>query len=321
MSTITVNHVLSSDVFSEVFDDLLFRMIVAAPSDISLHVSKRPVPSQDLYHFHRPHLEFRLPPNAVTTIHHDLADSDGWLSFEKFQSRYRQAAANICLNTGQRAFLSSFGISNGVVIPHGYDPAVFDAVERPKRYDGVRPVVLGMVSRRYPRRVKGEGLLYDLLKHLPRDRFSFLFVGHGRWRDMKIARAFGFNAVCYDALPYNLFGEIYRQMDMLMILSLFEGGPACLPEALGSGTPVLTTPVGMALDMVRPGENGLMLSGDGAKDADRIVSLLKDGGLGMNALLEGAATRAGDTPSWDESFSRVFELYRRIVSGKQYEVK
>jgi len=316
MTDININHVLSSDISSTIFDDLLFRITVSAPHDICIRVSKRPLPGQALYHFHRPHLELRLPRNAVTTVHHDLADTDHWHRFEKFQPRYRQAAVNICLNTGQQEFLATHGISNAVVIPHGYDPTVFDAVERPKHHDGARPVVIGIVSRRYPRRFKGEGQLYDLLKHLPKGRFSFLFVGRGRWQDMKVARAFGFDAACYDGLPYSLFGEIYRRIDLLLIMSLFEGGPACLPEALGSGTPVIATPVGMAVDMIRPGENGLILTGDGAADAARISGLLENGGRGLNVLFEGAAAGAGDTPTWDETIARLFDLYREIVSHK-----
>jgi len=320
MPDITVNHVLSSDISSSIFDDLLFRIAASAPPDFSIRVSKRPISGQALYHFHRPHLEFRLPPNAVTTVHHDLADKDHWHRFEKFRARYRQAAVNICLNTGQQEFLAAHNITNSVVIPHGYDPAVFDAVERPKRYDGVRPVVIGMVSRRYSRRFKGEGQLYDLLKHLPRNQFSFLLVGRGRWQEMQVAQALGFEAECYDHLPYSLFGEIYRRIDLLLITSLFEGGPAALPEALGSGTPVLSTPVGMAVDMVRPGDNGLLLSGDGAVDSALISGLLETRGQGLNTLFNGAAASADDTLTWDETIARIFALYRKTISDQGYGV-
>lgn len=316
MAGIIVNQVLSSDIESGIFRDLLTRISASAPPDIDIRISKRPLGGRTIPHFHRPHLEWRLPANAVTTIHHDPADKDGWFRFEKFRSRYREATVNVCLNSNQKTFLAGHGIDNCVVIPHGFDPVVLGSVERPKRHDGVRPVVLGIFSRRYTRPVKGEGNLYALLKHLPRDRCSFLFVGRDRWRDVGVARAFGFAAEVYETVPYHLFGELYSRIDLLLIPSLFEGGPACLPEALGAATPVLATRTGMAVDMIRDGRNGLFLTGDAHVDASRISGLLDDNARPLNALFDAAAACAHETPSWADSFRRLFDLYRCLAAGE-----
>ena len=37
-----------------------------------------PIVDAHIYHYHRPHLEEKLLPNSVCTVHHDLDDPDPW---------------------------------------------------------------------------------------------------------------------------------------------------------------------------------------------------------------------------------------------------
>jgi glycosyltransferase involved in cell wall biosynthesis len=106
-------------------------------------------------------------------------------------------------------------------------------------------------------------------------------------------------------------------MDYLLICSNFEGGPANLPEAIGTGTPVLATPVGMVPDFVRHGVNGLLLSGRVDDDAELVGNLAERDNALVDALRRGARAAASTIPSWREVVRRHFDLYQQIALGKR----
>ena len=99
-------------------------------------------------------------------------------------------------------------------------------------------------------------------------------------------------------------------MSALLILSEFEGGPACLPEAIGSGLPVLGRPVGMIPDWVINDVNGLILT---ERDwIEQIKSLANNENL-LIALNQGAFEQSHSCPSWEEVISRQYAVYREVL--------
>jgi glycosyltransferase involved in cell wall biosynthesis len=311
MPTYQIDHVLSTGLLrSAIFDDLIRRNAAAAPAGVKVSKSVRPARSAQVHHYHRPNLERRLKPRSVVTVHHDLRETEGWLRMDGFLRRYREAALVHCLNATQAAILAENGITHTRVIPHGVDRAVFPLPVTPRQVSG--RLRLGMFSRRYDRGVKGEGLFAALLDHLDPARVSFVLVGEDRWRDAELARARGFAADGYERVPYRLMGEIVAGIDALLILSSFEGGPASLPEALGSGVPVLCTPVGMCPDFIRDGDNGLVLTRDAKGDGARIMALL-DGGFAT--LCDGAFRSAASVPDWQTVMAGWFSLYEAACAS------
>jgi glycosyltransferase involved in cell wall biosynthesis len=315
MSTLHINHVLSTDlVTSTIFEHLIKRATSAAPPGARVTHSQRPDRRADVWHYHRPNLERRLLPRSVVTVHHDLYDDRKWLDRRYFLPSYRGAAVIHCLNTTQRAVLIKNDILHVSVIPHGVDRNVFPLPEYPRQL--VRDhLCLGIFSRRYASGIKGEYLFEALLAQLDRRRVSFVLVGEERGTEARMARAQGFQADYWERLPYRLMGEIYRRIDALLVLSRFEGGPACLPEALGSGVPVICTPVGMCPDFVREGVNGIFLSGKPGLDSAKIIALLDDHGSGIAALNRGAFASAPAIPSWERVMAEWHELYRRASAA------
>lgn len=303
--TIEVNHVLSSaSLRSTIFDHLIARIGTAAGDDLRISASVRPTTAA-VHHYHRPNLERRLLPRSVVTVHHDLRETLKWLRLARFLPRYREAARVVCLNRTQQAILAHNGIAHTTLVPHGVDRKVFPVPEAARRPRQGR-MVLGLFSRRYERGVKGEDLLDGLFAGLDPARVEFLFVGEGRHADAHAARCRGFAATSYEAPPYRLFGALYASIDALLILSHSEGGPACLPEALGSGIPVFATPVGICPDWIRDGVNGLLLDRDARLAAARIMALCD--GDGLANLMTGAFASAAEVPSWDD----VVGAHRRI---------
>ncbi|APB98201.1 hypothetical protein A4F89_02040 [Polynucleobacter asymbioticus] len=243
-------------------------------------------------------------------MHHDPLETYPFLKADLFLPKWHQASKIICLNSTQKQFLDGHNIKSSVVIPHGVDRDVFPVPEKPREFLGGK-IVLGVVSKRYPRGIKGEARLLSLFDALDAKKFSFIFLGEDRWQDTVKALEKGFEVECYETLPYTLYGEVYAKMSALLILSEFEGGPACLPEALGSGLPVLARPVGMVPDWVVNHSNGLILSE--LDWIEQIMSLVNNERL-LNTLNQGAFEGAHSYPSWQEVISRHYAVYRELLS-------
>lgn len=313
--TFEVNHVLSSGlVSSTIFDHLIERAAAAAPAGVQISRSLRPRRSAAVWHYHRANLEWRLRPHSVATVHHDLFDDREWLGLKYFLPRYREAAVIHCLNSRQQNALADLGVTNTRVIPHGVDRRVFPAPPQPRRLPGKR-LRLGIFSRRYSSGIKGEFLFEPLLENLDPRRIAFVLVGEERGHEAALARARGFSADHWERLPYRLMSEAYERIDALLILSQFEGGPACLPEALGGGVPVFCTAAGMCPDFVDDAVNGIFLTGEPRRDGARIMALLDDDARGMAALNHGAFAAAAAILSWDDVMAEWHALYRAAIGA------
>lgn len=311
MTKLTINHVFSNDVHSQIFDDLM-----AYFHEYSTHFihtpSVKPLSGALIRHYHRPNLESSLVRPAVVTVHHDLRETDDWLRFKNYEEQYRQADLIICLNTAQQAYLQELGIDHTVVIPHGFNPRFLEPIRRD--FAGERKIRIGVFSRRYPRKVKGEAYLQELLKHLDPDHFSFLLVGQDRGVEARFARLLGFEARSYEKIPYSVLCNAYRAIDLLLIPSRFEGGPANVPEAIATATPIFSSRVGMALDLLQDGINGYFLSMDPALDT-RLLESLHDQPTRLTHLFSGAQTCTGMASSWRHNIQGHESHYRVLIKG------
>jgi len=71
--------------------------------------------------------------------------------------------------------------------------------------------------------------------------------------------------------------DLYRNCDIFLLPSYYEGMPMVLLEAIGSGLPVIASRVGGVREIVIEGENGYLLKpGDVEKFVDKIRILLSD---------------------------------------------
>lgn len=307
-----VNHVLSTDAYSQIFSDLLryFNRYGRRPFEYT--VSEIAQGDSHVRHYHRPQFEEKLIRPCVVSVHHGLTDYDGSINFASFSRAYSAADTIICIARQQQSFLNAQGFANTCVIPHGYNSKVIVARSEPAcQSDKIR---LGIASRRYPRRIKGEALLLEYAKRLPTTKFSFFLVGQGRSEDAVMLHDFGFDVQVFDHLPYRVFGSFYTSIDALMVLSWHEGGPACIPEAVASGTPIISTPVGMALDYVDHKNNGLLLTRDVDQDVAMLIDFAADAALRTH-ISEHAMRGPGRALSWQQVVGEYEKVYRSLLSG------
>lgn len=308
-----VQHVFSGEVSSSIFDHLVNYFKTYSPGDWSVESVDHPSTAH-VYHYHRPQLENKLSSPSIVTVHHDLDETDEYVAFEKFEPRYHEATKIVCLNNAQKNSLEKIGITNTVVIPHGYNDRVISNITKKRIVDSNQKFVLGLTSRRYGRRVKGEALLYEYAKRLPTDKFAFFLIGAGRSTDGTMLAEMGFEVKVLEYIPYNLFGEVYKNMDALLVLSWHEGGPACVPEAVASGTPVYGVEVGMVPDYLNHLENGIILTRDIDLDVENIIKVVQNKNGILDNIVLNAYRRRGEALTWKDVINQHFSLYREIAN-------
>lgn len=303
---LNVNFVIGKDHGSKIFRDIFYKF--SRSNLIDLYVTETPSEAADIYHYHRPQLEVQIKHPFVATVHHDLRDIDPFVAFHKFISMYNKADGIICLNHNQKEILNARGIQNTTVIPHGFDDNLLRPTPHRKRGG---KFTLGIFSRRYERRVKGEAYLYELANHLPHDLFNFVLIGEDRTMDAVYLRDLGFEVTCFEWIPYKLFNDAYSRIDALMICSLYEGGPASLPEAISLALPVVSTPVGMVNDYIRHNYNGLILSGIVKDDVSNIIKLATNNIYYQSIKCNCMAVTYPYT--WDRVITEHIDYYNRII--------
>ncbi len=140
---------------------------------------------------------------------------------QNLANRFRSVSAAvdvaICHSKKYADIIHASGIRNVHVIHPGVDFGQFT----PR-------LKIGVVGRTYPSGRKGEKLLAAVADVAG---IEWHFTGEG-W----FGRA--------QRLAANEMPDFYRNMDYILVPSLYEGGPMCVVEALACGVPVIAPPVG-----------------------------------------------------------------------------
>jgi hypothetical protein len=141
------------------------------------------------------------------------------------KARYFQVAREVdvavCMAERYAAELRALGLREVHVIRPGVDLARFT----PR-------VKIGVVGRTYACGRKGEALVAEVLDT---PGIEWHFTGSG-W------------PLASRALTEAEMPAFYREMDYILVPSLYEGGPMCVIEALACGTRVIAPPVGWVTD-------------------------------------------------------------------------
>jgi phosphatidylinositol alpha-1,6-mannosyltransferase len=269
-------------------------------------------------------------PTVTTLIGMDVWDphyrpSPPWRALMRRAMRRTQAVtciSSFVRDVVQREYPPAPGVSCRVV-PYGVDVKAFHPgveTESARRHHGIEPgdrLVL-TVQRLYPR--KGVATFLEAAALVAREvpNARFLVVGDGPERPELERRAAALGvaprvvfagAVANASLP-----ALYAAADVFAFHTLHEGLGIVLLEALAAGCAVVTTAAGGTLDIVRPGQTGLLVDpGDAPAFARAVVRVLQDSTLAGE--LRARARRAAETEfDWDAVAGRyldVFEAARR----------
>jgi glycosyltransferase involved in cell wall biosynthesis len=188
---------------------------------------------------------------------------------------------------------------------------------------GLRPsdVVIGKVARLF--RLKGHKFLFEaaplIVAAVPNAKF--LLVGDGIYRERfeHEARQLGMHErfVFAGLVPPAEIPQYMALMDVLVHLSLREGLPRTLPQALACGKPVVAFDVDGAREICVDGETGFLVRAeDATKLATVVIRLLQDSEM---ATRMGAQGRRLVRERFTEELMvhRIDELYQQLARSRR----
>lgn len=257
-----INHFFGYDVTSSIFLDL-FNYLNRYSVFNHRIIKKTKISDQNIIHFHKLSKDIKIYKHisSVVTVHHDIREIDKFHNIGNWLDNYRKVENFICLNSNQINFLKTI-LDNKkyYLIPHGYSNLISTEDLNKKFKDrDTNKIRIGFFSKRYPRLIKGEQYFYDLVNRLNNKKFSFLLYGSNRSVEYKYLKECGFDVELYFDLPHHLLVQLYNNVDIQIILSGYEGGPASLVESLASGIPIISFNVGMVSDYIENDFNGYIV--------------------------------------------------------------
>ena len=143
----------------------------------------------------------------------------------------------------------------------------------------VEHCVVGMVANL--REIKNPMMLVRVAEQVVRERddVTFVFVGEGPLRAEleEAVQQRGLERQVRILGWVSPSGPAYRTLDIFVLTSLSEGSPLSVMEAMSHGLPVVATAVGGVPELVRQGENGILVeSGDAQAMATAVLELAGD---------------------------------------------
>jgi glycosyltransferase involved in cell wall biosynthesis len=162
---------------------------------------------------------------------------------------------------------------------------------------------------------KAVGVLLDALQRV--SDVSLVIAGDGPERSALERRALelGLDARArfLGSVPRETVLRLFRAADASVLPSAWENFPHTIVEALAVGCPVIATAVGGVPEVVRDGENGLLVpSGDAAALADSIERFFGDASL--RERLRDAAARSVEGYSEEAVFTAIEAELRKAVA-------
>jgi len=181
-------------------------------------------------------------------------------------------------------------------------------------------LVVGKIARLF--RLKGHEFLFEAAPRIVAavPNVKFLLVGDGIYRDRFERLAAEMNVrdhfVFAGLVPPGEIPRYVASMDLLVHLSLREGLPRALPQALASGKPVVAFDVDGACEVCLDGETGLLVTaGDVNGLANAVIRLLQDTGL-TNRMGTQGRNLVQERFSEERMVRQLDELYRRLWAAR-----
>ena len=228
----------------------------------------------------------------------------------------RRAAALVTVSEGLKDNLVRLGIpGNRInVLRNGVDLGLFRPRDRAaaRARLNLKGTTLLSVGNLVP--AKGHELLIRAAVSLPDARV--LIVGQGPQADSLRALARQLNVAdrvsLLGALPHEELPEIYSASDVLVLASEREGWPNVLLEAMACGTPVVSTAVSGATELITCREAGLLLR---ERTPESVVGCVR---ALLTAPSERRLTRAhAENFSWERTSRGQLEVFTGILDASR----
>jgi len=278
-------------------------------------------PTFDVIHFLRTKpikfLEGKLP--FVSTLHH--ADSGTELA------HLHESDAVMIVSTEWRNYLMNKGIPSHklCLVPFGVDTKVFYPPNEEERLQirqllnlSKESLVIGFSARRTydADGRKGVDCFIQALRLVKQQvsNIATIIIGPG-WR--KLAHKLEMEGITYSLIPYHInheeIAKYYHALDVFWTTARIEGGPVPLLEAMASGIPCISTPVGAALDLIKDQKNGFIIPFDSPQQIANLTNQIaekKD--FGKRIGIEARKTILQER-TWSQTQRKLFETYQLAI--------
>jgi glycosyltransferase involved in cell wall biosynthesis len=183
---------------------------------------------------------------------------------------------------------------------------------------GIAPddFVVGKIARLF--KLKGHDDLFAVAPELVRwnPKIKFLLVGDGEWRGRseQLAKSFGLEKhfIFTGLVPPNEVPKYVGIMDALVHLSLREGLPRALPQALAAGKPVVAYDCDGAREVCLDGQTGFLVQpGDLKSLTAKIIQLANDSVL-REKLGKSGSDFVRKNFSVEQMVDSIYNLYLKL---------
>lgn len=216
-----------------------------------------------------------------------------------------------------------------VVVPLGIDLDIFRPVSLEQKVSirkelGLPPdkIIIGSFQKDgagwgeglEPKWVKGPDIFITVIERLKTDYDIFvLLIGPARGYIKRELDRIGVPYKHFFLRNYREIPRYYNALDLYLVTSRAEGGPKAILESMATGVPLVSTRVGMAPDIVKDGDNGLLVEVEDEETlAEKAAKCIKDKHL-VEQLVSNALNTVKNY-SWQDIAREYYEkIYRRWV--------
>ncbi|GAB3411270.1 glycosyltransferase family 4 protein [Haloparvum alkalitolerans] len=205
-----------------------------------------------------------------------------------------------------------FGLSGIHVVGNGVNISEFDGVSDTNERFGL---FVGRLSYR-----KGIADLLNAWEQLPDEqRIPLKIVGKGPLReqleDQLSGTGLSGDVSFLGHLPRADLVRLYQQATLFIVPSHYEGLPTVLLEAMAARTPVISTAVSGALDVIDDGENGILVPARAPEEmSEAVLRLLRDPEARKRLAARGRETVEREY-TWDAVADRYLDLYETSMNA------
>ena len=247
------------------FEDVKKHFCRISRPGLKIIASEKALKNADVWIYLRTREASNSPDKKRTIVHiHDMYD-DGYYQVNGERRVVAQCAGIVFTHPEQLKILERNGIDidNKMIInrPIGYlqtfklrsvlpDRFTIAWVGRPVKHKGIE--------------IKRVGWLVEAVKqfHQSVNDCKVAFIGERLELYSNQISRMGINCDYYHRSQYNIakYPALYQNFDCVVICSSKEAGPISLFEALATGIPVISTPIGWAPALIRDGKNGYLVN-------------------------------------------------------------
>jgi teichuronic acid biosynthesis glycosyltransferase TuaC len=217
-------------------------------------------------------------------------------------------------STLKKAIEFGYSAKNSVIIPNGYNPSEFYSFEHES--NNRKNIIIGFVGSLI--KIKRADYLPDIFKIIKNKitNAKLYIAGEGFLKPKIISKLEKYNllndTVFYGHLDHKKLGEVYNQMDVLILPSINEAFPTVIVESLACGVPVVASDCGSNAETLK--DCGISVSQQGGDFIERfsesVIRMIE------NPIPKEVILKNAQEYSWENIIRRETELYRKCLSNK-----